>query len=157
MSLYDQIVAQARSPAFYRDYGVSDTLDGRFEMIVLHLFLLLRRLEAAGEDGPALGQQVFNRFCTDMDENLREMGISDLRVPKEMRRIGDAYYGRAKAYDAALRNKESLRTALARNVLGVAQPENAKRLGEYLEVLRQRLEMQELTNFKRGLVSFPEP
>src|SRR5690348_9395162 len=115
VALYDQIVAQARSPGFYKDYGVSDTLDGRFEMIVLHLFLLLYRLESGGGNGTALGQQVFDRFCQDMDENLREIGISDLKVPEEMRRIGAAYYGRAEAYRAALQDKEKLTAALARN------------------------------------------
>ena len=157
ISLYDRIVAQARSPGFYRDYGVADTLDGRFEMIVLHLFLLLRRLEGAGEGGRALGQHVFNRFCADMDENLREIGISDLKVPKEMRRIGDAYYGRAKAYNAALGDQESLRTALARNVLGTAQSDSARRLGGYVEAVTQQLVTQEFESFERGVVSFPEP
>jgi cytochrome b pre-mRNA-processing protein 3 len=99
--LYGTIVAQARMPSFYRDYAVPDTLNGRFDLILLHLALLLDRLA----QDPALrhlGQAVFDRFCQDMDHNLREMGVGDLAVPKEMRRIGEAFYGRAQAYRAAL-------------------------------------------------------
>ena len=100
-ALYGTIVAQARMPCFYHDYAVADTVNGRFDLIVLHLALVLDRL--AGE--PALrdlGQGLFDRFCRDMDDNLREMGIGDLKVPKEMRRMGEAFYGRAQAYRAAL-------------------------------------------------------
>lgn len=156
-SLYKQIVAQARSPGFYRDYGVSDTLDGRFEMIVLHLFLLLYRLESVGNEGSALGQQVFDRFCQDMDDNLREIGISDLKVPDEMRRIGEAYYGRADVYRAVVHEKGRLAAALARNVLNAGQPGAASRLATYMQRVVQLLAVQELANFERGHVSFPEP
>ena len=85
--VYGMIVAQARSPSFYRDYGVPDTVDGRFDMIVLHLVLVLRRLRQSQSQAqiranvPALGQQIFDRFCRDMDHNFREMGIGDLAVP----------------------------------------------------------------------------
>src|SRR5512135_239165 len=100
-TLYGTIVAQARLPVFYRDYAVPDTVNGRFDLIVLHLVLAFDRLT---QDPvlPRLGQGVFDRFCQDMDHNLREMGIGDLKVPKEMRRIGEAFYGRAQAYRAAL-------------------------------------------------------
>jgi len=100
-TLYGTIVAQARMPCFYRDYAVADTVNGRFDLLVLHLELVLYRLT----DEPALkefGQALFDRFCQDMDHNLREMGVGDLSVPKEMRRIGEAFYGRAQAYRTAL-------------------------------------------------------
>src|SRR5262245_14657948 len=91
-SLYGTIVAQARAEAFYRDFGVPDTVSGRFEMVVLHLVVVLRRLEAE-PDSRELGQGLFDRFCSDMDANLREIGIGDLKVPQEMRRMGEAFYG----------------------------------------------------------------
>jgi cytochrome b pre-mRNA-processing protein 3 len=94
--LYGMIVAQARLPAFYREYGVSDSVDGRFELIVPHLALILERLSFESALQP-LGQGFFDRFCRDMDHNLREMGIADLKVPKEMQRIAEAFYGRAQA------------------------------------------------------------
>jgi cytochrome b pre-mRNA-processing protein 3 len=92
-TLYGTIVAQARLPCFYREYGVPDTVDG--------LAFVLDRL---AEDSALrhLGQAIFDLFCKDMDHNLREMGVGDLSVPKEMQRIGEAFYGRAQAYRAAL-------------------------------------------------------
>ena len=87
-TLYGMIVAQARMPCFYRDYAVADTVNGRFDLIVLHLALVLDRL-AGRQPCASLGQGLFDRFCQDMDDNLREMGIGDLKVPKEMRRIAD--------------------------------------------------------------------
>src|SRR5512140_1695941 len=100
--LYGTIVAQARAPAFYGRYAVPDTVNGRFEMIVLHLVLLLRRLEGEPVAVRRRGQGVFDLFCRDMDGSLREMGVGDLAVPRQMRRIGEAFYGRQAAYAAAL-------------------------------------------------------
>src|SRR5262245_1005076 len=140
-SLYGTIVAQARVPAFYRSYGVPDTANGRLEMIMLHAVLVLRRLE--GEAGPArgLGQELFDRFCRDMDESLREMGVGDLAVPRKMRGIGEAFYGRQAAYRAALTvtGDEALSAALQRNVFaGAAEPVAAVRLATYVrEAVRQ--------------------
>ena len=91
--LYGTIVAQARLPCFYREYAATDTVNGRFDLLVLHLVAVLGRL---AED-PVLrdmGQALFDRFCQDMDHNLREMGIGDLSVPKEMQHMGEAFYGR---------------------------------------------------------------
>src|SRR5687768_6344310 len=86
--LYGAIVAQARAPGFYRFYGVPDTVNGRFEMIVLHAVLVLSRLDAGSGTARSLGQAVFDHFCSDMDANLREMGVGDLGVPRQMKAIG---------------------------------------------------------------------
>ena len=98
----------------------NDTVNGRFDLIVLHLALVLDRL--APEPGlKRLGQRLFDRFCQDMDDNLREMGVGDLKVPKEMRRMGEAFFGRAQAYRAALAapdQGEALVAAVARNIYG---------------------------------------
>src|SRR5690242_16226463 len=132
-SLYGTIVAQARLPEFYARYGVPDTVEGRFEMIVLHLALFLRRLRRETGEAQALGQAVFDLFCRDMDHNLREMGVGDLRVPKEMRRLAEAFYGRLEAYDRGLNatTPETLTAALVRNVLAGASA-NAERLAIYV-------------------------
>ena len=100
--LYGAIVAQAKLPAFYLDYGVPDTVNGRFDMIVLHAALVLRRLSSEPAPARAVGQAIFARFCRDMDHSLREMGVGDLAVPKQMQRVAEAFYGRARAYEAAL-------------------------------------------------------
>lgn len=84
-TLYGTIVAQARLPCFYRDYAVADTVNGCFDLIVL-LALVLDRL-AQDPAVQSLGQGIFDRFCEDMDHNLREMGVGDLKVPKQMRQF----------------------------------------------------------------------
>jgi cytochrome b pre-mRNA-processing protein 3 len=94
---------------FYAGYGVPDTVEGRLEMIMLHAALLLHRVEPEGEPLRALGQSVFDRFCQDMDDNLREMGVGDLAVPRQMQRIASAFYGRARAYRAALAARDPAR------------------------------------------------
>jgi len=159
-ALYGAIVAQARSPAFYADYGVADTVQGRFDVIVLHLVLLLRRL--AGLDGPrrGLGQRLFDAFCRDLDDNLREMGIGDLAVPKHMRRFGEAFYGRQAAYLAALdaSDPRDFEKALARNILGIAGIDGAAVcLARYARAVLQELDAQEDSALIRGDVVFPSP
>ena len=128
-SLYGMIVAQARSPEFYRDYGVPDTVNGRFEMIALHAVLFLARLEQEAPAVRRLGQGVFDLFCREMDASMREMGVGDLAVPRKMRRIGAAFYERQREYRDALATADngSLEAALARNVLGAAAPSDAGR------------------------------
>ena len=156
--LYGTIVAQARMPSFYRDWAVPHTLNGRFELIVLHLALLLDRLAK----DPALrhlGQAVFGRFCQDMDQNLREMGVSDLAVPTEMRRMGEAFYGRAQAYRAALAAMDdgTLAEVLARDIYGVAGPvPAAARLAAYMREAVRDLEAQDSTRLAAGSLHFPE-
>jgi hypothetical protein len=83
---------------FYRDYAVADTVNGRLDLIVLYLALVPDRL-AQDPALQSLGQRIFDRFCQNMDHNLREMGIGDLKVPKQMRRVGEAYYGRSGGMD----------------------------------------------------------
>src|SRR5262245_62311516 len=87
--IYGMIVTQAREPMFYRDLGVPDTVGGRFDLLLMHLWLVLQRLKSA-EAGSDLSQFLFDRFCTDMDDNLREMGVGDLAVPKRMQAFGEA-------------------------------------------------------------------
>jgi cytochrome b pre-mRNA-processing protein 3 len=160
-ALYGAIVAQARSPAFYRGYGVPDSVTGRLEMILLHTFLLFRRTRTGTEALRRIGQAVFDRFCDDMDANLREMGVGDLAVPKQMKRIGEAFYGRAAAYDAALAAGEEtpLIQALRRNVFveGTQQAERARRLAAYIKAADVKLAQQEDTNLAQGGISFPDP
>lgn len=156
---YAAIVGQARHPAFYARFGVPDTLEGRFDMIVLHLWLVLRRLR---EDAPAeAGQALFNRFCADMDGNLREMGVGDLTVPKRMRKFGEAFYGRAAAYDAALAQpspREVLVAALDRNVFGgAASAEGPGMLADYVMAAQEALRAVRDEGMGRIAQAFPDP
>ena len=159
-TLYGMIVAQARFPCFYRDYAVADTVNGRFELIVLHLALVLDRLaqELALQ---SLGQGVFDRFCQDMDHNLREMGVADLKVPKEMRRMGEAFYGRSQAYRAALAAHDDgpLVKALERNIYGGSPAASAAtpRLAAYMREALRDLAAQDSASLAGGGLRFPDP
>jgi len=157
--LYGTIVAQARLPAFfYQIYGVPDTVNGRLEMIMLHTVLFLRRLESEAVPIRALGQGLFDQFCRDMDDSMREMGVGDLAVPRNMRRIGEAFYGRQAAYRVALEapDDEPLAAALDRNVFADgAESGPALRLAVYVREAVRRLAAQD--GFERAQLAFPDP
>jgi cytochrome b pre-mRNA-processing protein 3 len=156
-AIYGMIVTQAREPLFYRDLGVPDTVNGRFDMLVLHLWMVLRRLKPI-EGGAGLSQTLFDRFCDDMDANLREMGVGDLTVPKRMRAFGEAFYGRAAAYDAALAaGEEPLAQALCKNILNGEAIEQARRLASYAEAAITALAGLDEAALRSGSWRFPAP
>jgi cytochrome b pre-mRNA-processing protein 3 len=159
-TLYGTIVAQARMPSFYRDYAVPDTVDGRFDLLVLHLAIVLDRL-APDPTQRALGQSLFDRFCQDMDHNLREMGIGDMSVPKEMQRIGAAFYGRAQAYRSALAapGQEMLVEALNRNIYGGMPrlPAAPARLAAYMREAVRGVGDQGSAELLAGTLRWPDP
>jgi cytochrome b pre-mRNA-processing protein 3 len=157
-ALYGMIVAQARMPCFYREYAVADTVNGRFDLIVLHLALALDRL-FRDATLRALGQGVFDLFCQDMDRNLREMGIGDLGVPKHMRRMGEAYYGRAQAYRDAIAADDPgmLAEAVERNIYGGAHAPEAVQLAGYMREAVRDLAAQDSADLADGAMHFPDP
>lgn len=124
--LYYRIVAQARQPVFYRDFLVPDTLNGRFDMILLLTALIVRRLraESHSKDARVLADGLFEVLFADMDRSLRELGVGDIRVGKKVKAMAKAYYGRSKAYDDALDGKQPLEAALARNLYGELRAED---------------------------------
>jgi cytochrome b pre-mRNA-processing protein 3 len=158
-ALYGAIVAQARLPAFYGTFGVPDTVLGRFDMVVLHAVLVVRRLNAAAATRP-LAEGLFDAFCRDMDDNLREMGVTDLGVPRKMRKVGEAFYGRARAYEAALTavGEGALAEALARNVYAeAAAPVAPAALAAYVRAAAEMLAGEDDSALKRGEARFPAP
>jgi cytochrome b pre-mRNA-processing protein 3 len=156
-TIYGMIVTQAREPSFYRDLGVPDTVNGRFDLLVLHLWLVLGRLKAV-DGGAVLCQSLFDRFCEDMDGNLREMGVGDLTVPKRMQAFGEAFYGRTAAYDlAAADGPEALTQALCRNILDGGQIENARRLAYYTEAAKSALAGLDDATMQGASWRFPSP
>jgi cytochrome b pre-mRNA-processing protein 3 len=157
--LYGAIVAQSRREAFYTGYGVPDTIEGRFDLIVLHIVLLLARLDRAGPAARGVGQNLFDRFCRDLDANLREMGVGDLAVPKRMRQFGEAFYGRQAAYLAAFAapDRGTLEKALARNIFQGIEGAGPRRLAHYARALAHRFEVQDQATLLRGAVVFPDP
>src|SRR3546814_17697361 len=99
LRLYEAIVAQARRPGLYRDLGVPDNLDGRFEAIVLHLVLVLRRLKRDFPEGLELAGELQEAFFEDMDRSLRVMGAGDLGVGTRVKRMAEGFLGRLAGYE----------------------------------------------------------
>lgn len=126
-ALYGAAVAAARDPFFYLRLSVPDTLDGRFDMVALHVALVVRRLLSEREPGPSLAQAVFDAMFSDMDVTLRELGVGDLSVGRRVRAMWEGFHGRAKAYDQALAAGDvgALKAALVRNVWRGAEPPDA--------------------------------
>lgn len=134
--LYLTLVEQARHPQFYGPAGVPDTLDARFEMIVLHAYIVIRRLRGSGEEGGRIAQSLFDQMFADMDRNLREIGVGDLSVGKQIKRMAKRFYGSVDAYDRGLEapDDDALAAALERNVFGQDGPPTkaARSLSRYV-------------------------
>ena len=158
--LYCTAVQAARAPFFYAELGVPDTLDGRFDMVGLHVFLLIRRLQSMPEPGPDLAQAVFDAMFSDMDVNLRELGVGDMSIGKRVRAMWEAFHGRSRAYTDALDAGDAgaLAESLARNVWRGAAPERAAgRLATFAEALAADLACQPAARLLAGEVAFLSP
>ena len=159
-ALYTAAVAAARDPWFYATLLVPDTLDGRFDLVALHAFLLIHRLQASPPPGPDLSQAVFDAMFSDMDNNLRELGVSDLRVGKRVRAMWEAFHGRSTAYAEALNtaDRSTLATALARNVWRSEAPDASPgMLATYVLSQAANIAAQPLTELTAGKVQFLTP
>jgi cytochrome b pre-mRNA-processing protein 3 len=140
-TLYIACVNQARNVFFYRTCGVPDSLDGRFEMIVLHVGLVLQRLKREGAAHDDLMRDISEIFFDDMDRGLREVGISDLKVGKKIKAMATAFYGRLQAYESAV-DRSALEEALRRNAFGTVQtpsPEGVFQLAHYMQNAQAQL------------------
>ena len=138
--IHGKIVAAARQPALYADYGVPDTLEGRFELVTLHAMLVLRALRDTPPPGPELAQDVSNAVFAGFDADLREMGVGDVTVPKRINRLAEAFIGRCAVYEAALAdpNDSPLEIALNRNIYA-PHSGDAARLARYSRACAVRL------------------
>ena len=156
--LYDRAVAAARRPALYVDFGVPDTLQGRFEMIALHLFALMHRLMHEPGDDPDLARLIAERFVADMDASFREMGVGDVSVPKRMSALYRSFGGRVSAYKAGIEGgRGELVAALARNVFpDDPQDWRAAALGDHLWATVGAVRNADLARLSLGEVQFPE-
>ncbi len=157
--VYAEIVAQARQPWPYEALRVPDTLDGRFDMLILHAFLVFDRLRAGDVEAHAFSQAVFDEMFRNLDHTLREMGVGDLSVGKRIRKMGEIFYGRSATYEAALRDSERsvLADALSRNVFaGSPPPGSAAALADYVVRQRRFLESQPIAAILAGRVAFEQ-
>ncbi len=159
--LYRNLVDQARSPQFYLNVGVPDTLDGRFDMIVLHMVVVIERLSDIGEPAKSLSQKLFDVMFDDMDQALREIGVGDLSVGKKVKTMARAFYGRLGAYDEAFQEgtDDALLAALKRNVFPETEvpAERLEALATYLQTVRASLKSIDLDTLSKGAVQFPAP
>ncbi|HEX4026649.1 MAG TPA: ubiquinol-cytochrome C chaperone family protein [Rhizomicrobium sp.] len=132
--LYDGLVSQAREPVFFAAFGVADSLDGRFDMLAFHAWLVLAELKG-GEAAQSLTDTIFTGF----DEAMREQGVGDIGIGHKLKAMAKAFYGRMAAYDSA-KSEEELAVALARNLWRGADPDvRARKLAAYGFAARARL------------------
>ena len=146
-------MAQARRPVFYADLEVPDTVDGRFDLLILHVLLVIQRLYGHINET----QQLFDILFADMDKNLRQMGVSDISIAKKMKPMLAAFYGRAKIYEQALAgDDQTLSEALLRNIYGALtpQPTNVQRLTIYVRNAHRDLAAQKTEDILAGRVQF---
>ena len=156
--LYGRLVAQARTPAFYAVHGVPDTPEGRLELIVLHLVLLFRRLAREGEPGSDLSQAVSEAFVTDMDDCMREMGVSDISVARKVKKVAAALFDRIRDYGATLEkgDHDALADLISRHIQEAAEPTaSARRIAAFAFEAESRLARATLDEIKHGTVPFP--
>ncbi len=155
--LYGIAVDQARAPVLYTDYAVPDTVDGRFDMIALHVFLLMRRLKAGDAKGAEVAQALYDAMFDDMDRSLREMGAGDLGVGRRVKSMAQAFSGRLAAYDAGLDGADGeLPAALARNVFrgGDVPDEALAALARYVRAQSAALDTQPIEAVIGGHAAF---
>jgi cytochrome b pre-mRNA-processing protein 3 len=152
-ALYAAIVAAARQEKFYVAYGVPDTMDGRFDLQVLHMYLVLERLAEFGAETADVRQALTDRFFTAMDSALRETGVGDLAVGKKVRKMAEAFFGRMTAYRTST-NEESLQQALTRNIYVDTDAAKAGALAHWTILARNALKPQTLADMIEGNVRF---
>lgn len=157
---YRLVIEQARQPVFFTDYGVADTLDGRFELICLHAFLYLHRLKAERPESGRLSQRFFDRMFADFDRSLRELGTGDLSVGKHVKRMARAFYGRILAYEEGLAGDDAvLGAAIARNIFGTASGSapDAAAMAAYTRASARDLRRQPAAGLLAGHLQFEVP
>ena len=154
-TLVGRIAVAARQPGLYRTMGVPDTTEGRYEAYVLHMVLVLRRMRALPPPAADAAQEAIDTFFAGLDQALREMGVGDLAVPKKMKTLGEAFYGRARTYDPLLdaRDADGLAAAFVRNVTGEEEP--ARALAAYALEADERLSAQDLDALFAAGPDFP--
>ena len=131
--LYGRVVTWARAPWFYSDLGVPDTPEGRLELILLHVTLMLHRLKADGPAAEPTARALAEAFVTDMDDCLREMGVGDMTVAKKVKKAAAALFDRARDYGAALAadNDDKLVELIADHLVDAGNPGSVQRLAAY--------------------------
>ena len=156
-TLYSQTVTQSRTPGLYADLGAPDTVEGRFELYSLHVYLLLERLKGQGDQAGETAQALFDTYLSALDHSLREMGVGDTSVGKKMRKLGEAFYGRVGSLEdalSALPDTADLTAMLERTVYEAADATKAPQLAAYVLKQRDALHAQPLERLCAGEVEW---
>lgn len=156
-ALYSAAVEQARSPALYSVMGAPDTVEGRFEQVALHVYLVMRRLKGE-ESAKRVSQCLFDAMFQNMDDSLRELGVGDLQVGKKIRKLAENFYGRIGAYENAMKDDaadDALAEALGRNIFTDEQAAQAEDFAAYVRKVETALSSQPLARIIGGIVTFP--
>ncbi len=154
--IYNVIVAQSRQAIFYSEMGVPDSVTGRFDMISLHMCLVLRRLKSKDEHIREFSQNLFDLFFKDMDRSLREIGVSDIGVPKKIQKMGSIFYGLLGKLTNALDDKDeaALIELLNNNIYDAQSEDNALTLVKYVIKTVTYLESQSHNEIISGRLFF---
>jgi cytochrome b pre-mRNA-processing protein 3 len=160
-ALYGAMVAKARDPAFYATLAVPDTVNGRFDMLVIHAMLVLRRLRDGGPGTQKTGEALLELLFRDMDQSLREMGVGDMGIGKHIKRMAKAFYGRAAEYEAGLDGaSDALNRALKENIYRKAAGADdavLNGMADYLRRANAHLSTQNAMDIDRGSVDLNVP
>lgn len=161
--LFTAIVGQAREPGFYSAHSVPDSLDGRFEMVALHLLLVMRRLKGQGPEAGKLSQRLYETMVDDFEKSLLEMGAGDSGIARRVKTMARGMAGRIRAYDEALAESDGrrLEVALDNNLYGTVDPVpdgTLATMAAYVRSCAATLDAQPLESLMRGEVRFaPAP
>ena len=154
---YLALVTQSRKPFFYKEAGVPDSIDGRFDVMALHLFLVIHRLRGETlSDADEFIRVLSEVFFADMDRSLREMGVGDTGVSSRIKKMAGAFYGRLQAYEESFDNAEAFAESLGRNLYRgeAADAETLERMADYVRRNAGHLKTQATEQLLSGRVDF---
>jgi cytochrome b pre-mRNA-processing protein 3 len=136
-TLYSTVMGKARDPGFYTALAVPDTVNGRFDMVVIHAMLVLRRLRGEGEQADIVGKAMLELLFADMDQSLREMGVGDMGMKHHIKRMAKALFGRAEVYEAGLDGDDAALTAALKENLYRHGPVNEVQMAAMAAYVRR--------------------
>ena len=156
-ALYGSIVTQARIPEFYTRAGVPDTMEGRFSVISVHMFLALERIRSEGANGDELARALLETFVTDIDDNMREIGIGDMGVPRRVKKAAAALHEQMEVYRAAITESSDtqLNAATTRYIVGQDGINQSSVVASYIRRASNHLAQQSWGEIEAGRITFP--
>jgi cytochrome b pre-mRNA-processing protein 3 len=158
--IYDSIVAQSRNPVFYVRCGVPDTLSGRFDMLVIHMFIVMQNLKLGANEGKLLGKEIIEAFVREMDSMVRDLGVADIYVGQEVRKIADLFYRQLVVYTNAVeqKNKGALAEAIWKSFQSGDENADvaADELSNYIFQAIKNVGEMPLNLLLQGHLNFPE-